>query len=141
MSTPGSMAREAKKVKHMLELYIALSYAPNSYVVQTHVHYRNSVQVENGVMTKRAKGVSYWMCKQCSYTTRHRGHLNQHMTVHSGQRPFECHLCPMAFSRRATLANHLQLHERDRTFTCRFCPATFNVKSALDQHVNVHLTS
>lgn len=83
--------------------------------------------------------MSLWVCRQCNYSTRHRGHLNQHMAVHSGRRPFGCHLCPMAFSRRATLANHLQLHERQRTFQCRFCPIAFTLKSALVQHITTHL--
>lgn len=97
----------------------------------------------NGVsgVNRRERGVSLWVCHQCSYSTRHRGHLNQHMAVHSGRRPFGCHLCPMAFSRRATLANHLQLHQRQSSssFQCRLCPLAFTLKSTLAQHINSHL--
>ncbi|XP_077496819.1 uncharacterized protein LOC144107598 isoform X2 [Amblyomma americanum] len=99
------------------------------------------LQVENGLMRKRAKGVSHWVCKQCDYTTRHRGHFNQHMVVHSDKKPFECSLCHTAFSRRATLANHLYLHGREKKFQCRFCPMAFHARNALEQHVCTHLTA
>ncbi|XP_037555352.1 zinc finger protein 665 [Dermacentor silvarum] len=101
-----------------------------------------TMQVENGLTSKRARAECLWRCEQCNYTTRHRGHLNQHASVHSGRRPFKCNLCPMAFSRRAKLANHLQMHIRRNRFQCRFCSSLFTNQSTLGRHVTLmHLTS
>ncbi|XP_075525123.1 uncharacterized protein LOC142557285 isoform X2 [Dermacentor variabilis] len=102
---------------------------------------RTMMQVENALTWKRPREKNLLKCQQCNYTTRQRGHMNRHMVVHTGKRPFGCHLCPMAFSRQASLADHVQTHSRSNKFQCRYCPVTFTDRSALWRHFTVmHFT-
>ncbi|XP_071037882.1 zinc finger protein 555 [Parasteatoda tepidariorum] len=48
-------------------------------------------------------------CTQCNYSTSYKSHMREHMTTHTGERPFECNLCGKRFSRKRFLISKLKI--------------------------------
>jgi len=48
-------------------------------------------------------------CRECDKAFSLLGHLNSHMTVHTGDadEPYKCHVCDTAFSQSGHLKNHI----------------------------------
>lgn len=48
-------------------------------------------------------------CVVCGYSTRQRGHLNQHMRIHTGERPYRCGICFESFNVSSNLKRHFKM--------------------------------
>ncbi|XP_049268410.1 protein glass-like [Rhipicephalus sanguineus] len=77
-------------------------------------------------------------CDFCDYETDRLGSLKGHVRVHTGERPFHCHMCPQRFSLNSTLKKHLRTHTGERPFKCHLCSETFVRKHRLDTHLRQH---
>uniref|UniRef100_A0A7N6AW52 C2H2-type domain-containing protein n=1 Tax=Anabas testudineus TaxID=64144 RepID=A0A7N6AW52_ANATE len=75
--------------------------------------------------------------------------LARHSFIHTGKKPFACHLCDLRFNRRDNLQHHLnRLHpngitklEKQRevqAWLCAVCGKTFNCRSRLKTHEVIH---
>lgn len=53
-------------------------------------------------------------------------------------RMHECQQCGKRFKARGGLQQHLRIHSNDRPYQCRFCPKRFTQKSHVDQHERIH---
>ncbi|KAF2363549.1 Zinc finger C2H2-type, partial [Trinorchestia longiramus] len=49
-------------------------------------------------------------CCFCTYTSRHRINVENHIRTHTGERPFKCYLCAAGFSQRSNLKRHIRTH-------------------------------
>ncbi|XP_077410001.1 zinc finger Y-chromosomal protein 1-like [Vanacampus margaritifer] len=89
-------------------------------------------------------------CDICGQVMKNKSSLARHSIIHTGQKPFACHLCDLRFNRRDNLRHHLsRLHpggvtrrERQRliqTWLCDVCGKTFRCRSALKTHEIIHL--
>ena len=53
---------------------------------------------------------------------------------------FKCHLCPKAYGMKHALNQHMYVHTGERPHVCQYCGDTFNDQSNLRQHeTSVHL--
>jgi len=77
-------------------------------------------------------------CKQCGKTFRDSHNLKNHMSVHTGLRPFVCAICPSAFSQKSDLMKHGKIHSDDQPFQCDVCLKTFKWKHILGRHKMTH---
>lgn len=55
--------------------------------------------------------VMYLYFQQCSKEFKSEYSLKLHQLIHTGEKPFECHICKTAFNRRDKLKRHMLIHE------------------------------
>ncbi|XP_065805088.1 zinc finger protein 436 [Labrus bergylta] len=89
------------------------------------------------------------VCDVCGKVMKNKSSLARHAFIHTGNKPFACHLCEMRFNRRDNLQHHLsRLHpngvaklEKQRNvqaWLCAVCGKTFNCRSRLKTHEVIH---
>ncbi|XP_070709131.1 zinc finger protein ZFP2-like [Pempheris klunzingeri] len=89
------------------------------------------------------------MCDVCGKVMKNKSSLARHSFIHTGKKPFACHLCDLRFNRRDNLQHHLsRLHpngvaklEKQRQTTawlCAVCGKTFSCRSRLKTHEVIH---
>lgn len=89
------------------------------------------------------------MCDVCGKVMKNKSSLARHSFIHTGKKPYACHLCELRFNRRDNLQHHLsRLHpggvaklERQReeqAWLCAVCGKTFSCRSRLKTHEVIH---
>ncbi|XP_024117531.1 zinc finger protein 436 [Oryzias melastigma] len=89
------------------------------------------------------------VCDVCGKVMKNKSSLARHSFIHTGKKPFSCHLCELRFNRRDNLQHHLsRLHpdgvaklEKQRSATawlCAVCGKTFSCRSRLQTHEVIH---
>lgn len=75
-------------------------------------------------------------CSVCEKVFKRKEHLNQHMKLHLGLRPFCCDEagCNKSFSRKEHLMRHVVSHTGKKMFSCEFCQKLFSRKDNLNKH-------
>ncbi|CAH0716856.1 unnamed protein product, partial [Brenthis ino] len=76
-------------------------------------------------------------CPVCSRTFRSASVLDEHVRVHTGERPFPCDVCGVAFRRLTAMKNHRLIHTGIRPWVCTRCPKRFRIKSDLRTHIKL----
>lgn len=84
-------------------------------------------------------GTVCYECTECGKRIRSPHTYQDHLRIHSGERPFQCPQCPRTFRISQGLTRHVrEVHERRRTYACEICGDRFGNKRNLDQHRNRH---
>ena len=61
--------------------------------------------------------------------------LNNHMSIHTGNRPFLCDLCPKKFITKTKLKEHQRRHFGEKRFSCVLCPKLYSGSHDLRKHL------
>lgn len=78
-------------------------------------------------------------CKYCYEGFRYMARLNQHMAVHTAERPYECSKCAARFKHVSSLNSHQRRHDKIKEFKCAKCDKTFSQRSELTKHGVEHM--
>ncbi|XP_055307451.1 zinc finger protein 740-like, partial [Sitodiplosis mosellana] len=73
-------------------------------------------------------------CDQCEYSTDHKSHFNQHLLIHTGEKPHGCDLCPKRFTSKQYLRAHMKVHVEQFLFYCPGCLKGFDGKDEKAAH-------
>ncbi|KAJ6647168.1 Zinc finger protein [Pseudolycoriella hygida] len=80
-----------------------------------------------------------WECQECNKKYSSRNLLEEHMNMHTGERPYKCSTCSKDFASKYTLTAHMKIHsERRRPFDCDQCSKSFFSQQNLTQHQRTH---
>ncbi|KAH7719569.1 hypothetical protein AAVH_12924 [Aphelenchoides avenae] len=82
--------------------------------------------------TKRYK------CPKCNFRSDRRQTIDEHLTLHTGERPHSCEECDKRFRTKALLKDHMRTHSNDRPLRCRQCSFTTKDRAALYFHRRKH---
>ncbi|KAK7073782.1 hypothetical protein SK128_025909, partial [Halocaridina rubra] len=74
-------------------------------------------------------------CEICLKRFYHRAHYNEHMRVHTGEKPYMCELCGKKFSWHDSVKKHMQTHSAESKYKCRLCGKWFRWLQGVRQHL------
>ena len=66
------------------------------------------------------------------------GTLNQHVSVHTGEKAYKCCICAEEFIESESLKKHMPVHSDKTPFKCDICGKEFAGAGKLKRHVVLH---
>ncbi len=89
----------------------------------------------------RLHGDHRYKCIFCVFSSQHKGDMQRHTRVHTGEKPFKCTVCNYASTQSPPLSTHMRSkHPGVYPFTCTVCAKGFFRETQLKQHSSLHLT-
>ncbi|KAL1116562.1 hypothetical protein AAG570_005034 [Ranatra chinensis] len=86
-------------------------------------------------------GDKWFVCSDCGYRTHTASHLRRHHhSVHSAERPYQCHFCDYATAQPYNLKHHMKRHfpKQERKYPCGRCSYKAVDVRALEKHSRKH---
>lgn len=84
-------------------------------------------------------GAVFYRCEICSKELTRVNYYISHMSIHTGEKKFICHLCGKRFRLAPMLKVHVKLtHERIKNYNCEVCGQKFGTSTNLAEHRHTH---
>ncbi|XP_072319453.1 uncharacterized protein [Eucyclogobius newberryi] len=77
-------------------------------------------------------------CAECGKYFQCEAHLQRHMLIHYGLKPFECPVCDKAFRYKSSYKAHLNMHTEEKPLSCSICDKGFTQSRDLRRHMLSH---
>ncbi|XP_066497199.1 zinc finger protein 148 [Hoplias malabaricus] len=78
------------------------------------------------------------ICEHCNAAFRTNYHLQRHVFIHTGEKPFQCSQCDMRFIQKYLLQRHEKIHTGEKPFHCDECGMRFIQKYHMERHKRTH---
>ncbi|XP_037271050.2 uncharacterized protein LOC119163201 isoform X3 [Rhipicephalus microplus] len=89
--------------------------------------------------------VEWLHCELCSFTTKSKYTLRDHMLAHKGDKCIQCPICLAKFAKKHNVVRHMQQTHPDgklyksELYRCDLCPYKTVNKDALEKHMEIHM--
>ncbi|GMR31328.1 hypothetical protein PMAYCL1PPCAC_01523, partial [Pristionchus mayeri] len=77
-------------------------------------------------------------CSECGKKFARQQTLNNHMLIHSGEKPFTCEYCELHFRSKSYRYTHLRNFHKIKLYSCLTCGEQFDLKAQLNKHQFIH---
>lgn len=78
------------------------------------------------------------ICEHCNAAFRTNYHLQRHVFIHTGEKPYQCTQCSMRFIQKYLLQRHEKIHTGEKPFQCDECDMRFIQKYHMERHKRTH---
>ena len=109
----------------------------HSFSRQTHIQSVTD-QVKAKCRTGHFQTKRLHQCLHCSYSTKRTDHLNRHIRIHTGEKPYSCTECGKCFTQLSNLQVHNRTHTGEKPYPCAECGKCFTTLSDLRVHNRTH---
>ncbi|XP_034021041.1 zinc finger protein 551-like isoform X2 [Thalassophryne amazonica] len=119
---------------------VDLSYTCNicSLMFRTERHLKLHACCDNGQQSEQKERIRQHACTQCNKGFYQFSTLQQHLIIHSGEKPYSCKVCGKTFGREGTLKEHQVTHSGEKPFHCEHCGKRCARKGDLKIHLLSH---
>ncbi|KAG8442266.1 hypothetical protein GDO86_011170 [Hymenochirus boettgeri] len=107
-------------------------------------HFRLVASFKNyfgdGAFSNQLQWGRKYSCNLCDRSFRERWALNNHMKLHTGEKPFKCTwpTCHYSFLTASALKDHFRTHTGEKSFLCDLCGFAGGTRHALTKHRRQH---
>ncbi|XP_063052689.1 zinc finger protein 658B-like [Engraulis encrasicolus] len=93
---------------------------------------------QNHLAAKMAANRPRHVCSICGKIFIRKSYLNNHRSIHTGEKPHVCSYCGKRFRLKDLLKSHLNTHKGEWPFECSSCGKKFIQHSELAHHLKLH---
>ena len=79
-----------------------------------------------------------FQCVHCGSRFIRVTHLQRHLRIHTGDKPYACHICRRRFSRSDYRAAHVLSHRREKVHYCCVCGQAYHDLTTFADHCQTH---
>lgn len=79
-----------------------------------------------------------FVCSYCPKVFKDKQRLDNHVRVHTNERPYKCHICSKGFKTWIHRKTHLNIHLGIKKWVCKYCGKAFTNSCTLKGHEMIH---
>ena len=98
----------------------------------------SNIVTDNGTNCKNDEAKKNFQCIFCGSTFIRLGYLNNHLQVHSGDKPYFCPICRKRFSSNDYMLTHSYRHHMDKEHHCLVCGEVYFDVEKFTKHCHTH---